>query len=149
MFTATKITRLVDELAAHWTEPTLEILKGAGVRNIPVAMEVEAWRTLKVVLRRELRWQQSFRVSTLVSLSTLMEHVLREGALRVAERFEPGAVTYAFETRIRRLAGDRRATQPERQVYARIVRQPSLHAAFKPPTRTDFTPRLRVSAMGG
>ena len=45
---ATKnLTHLVDDLAGHWTEPALDILKDAGIRSISVDMELEAWRTLK------------------------------------------------------------------------------------------------------
>jgi hypothetical protein len=147
MNTATSL--LVDDLAAHWTEPALEILKAAGFGPISVDMEVETWRALQEVLRSELRWQRAFRLSTLVSLSTVMEQVLRKATLIAARIFEPQAVSSEFKTRIRRLAGDRRSTLAERRLYAEIARQPGLRAAFKPPSRTDFTPRLRVSVLGG
>lgn len=147
MNTATSM--LVDDLAAHWTEPALHILKDAGVGPISVDMELETWRTLQEALRFEFRWQRAFRLSTLGSLSTVMEQVLRKTAVLVARRIEPQAVTSEFKIRIRRLAGDRRSTPAERRLYAEIVRQPGLRAAFKPPSRTDFTPRLRVSVLGG
>jgi hypothetical protein len=149
MNTANELTLLVDDLAGHWTEPALEILKAAGIRPISVDMEFEAWRILRELLHAELRWQRAFRFSTLVSLGTVMEQVLRKATLLVAQKFEPRSVSYAFESRIRRLAGERRSTAAERRLYAEIVRQPALRAAFKPPSRTDFTPRLRVSALGG
>jgi hypothetical protein len=114
-----------------------------------VDMELEAWRTLKKILHCELRWQCAIRLSTLVSLSTVMERVLRKTALLVARKFEPRSVSYAFESRIRQVAGERRSTAAERRLYAAIVRQPALRDAFKPPSRTDFTPRLRISALGG
>ena len=147
MKTANELTVLVDDLAAYWTEPTLEILKDAGLPEISVEMELQTWRMLHMVLDQELRWQRSFRVSTLVSLSTLMERVLREAALVIAGNSDPDTVTYEFEIRIRRLASERRSTKAERELYSRIVRQPALHAAFKAPSRTDFTPRLRVSTV--
>ena len=146
MNTAKKFTQMVDDLAGHWSEGALEILKGAGVPFVSVDMELEVWRMLRIVLRAELRWQRAFRFSTLVSLSTTMESVLRKATLLVADRFVPMSVTYAFESRVRRLAGERQSTAAERRLYAEIVQQPTLHAAFKPPTRTDFTPHLRVSA---
>jgi hypothetical protein len=149
MNTAIEFTLLVDDLAAHWTEPALEILKSAGIRVISVDMELEAWRTLRKILHSELRWQRAFRLSTLVSLSAVMEQVLRKATLLVADKFAPRLVSYVFESRIRRLAGERRSTEAERRLYAEIVRQPGLRAAFKPPSRTDFTPRLRVSVVGG
>jgi hypothetical protein len=148
MNTASEITMLVDELAAHWTDSALEILRAAGVRKMSVDMELEAWRTLKRVLHRELRWQRAFRFSTLVSLSTLREQVLRQAAHLVAEEFEPAALSYEFERRVRRAAADQRSSEIERRLYARMTGQPTLHAAFKPPTRTDFTPRLRISTVG-
>jgi hypothetical protein len=148
MSSASEIRLLTDDLAAHWTDAALEVLKVAGIDEVSVAMELETWRTLKQVLLRELRWQRVFRFSTTVSLRTLMEQVLRQGALLVAKQFEPEAVTHEFARRIRRAAGDRQATEAERRLYARIVRRPSLHGAFRPPTRSEFTPRLHVSALG-
>ena len=32
--------------------------------------------------------------------------------------------------------------------YAQIIRQPNVRAAFKPPSRSDFTRRLHLSAAG-
>lgn len=149
MNTADDLTLLVDDLAGHWTEPALEILKSAGMHAISVDMEIESWRTLRKILRAELGWQRAMRLATLESLSTLMEQVLRKVVLAVAVKFDFQTVSYAIESRIRQSAGERRATAAERRLYAEIVRQPVLRAAFKPPSRTDFTPRLRVSALGG
>jgi hypothetical protein len=148
MNTTNDLTLLVDDLAGYWTEPALEILKAAGIGSISVDMEVDAWRTLKKVLHSELRWQRAFRLSTLVSLSALMEQVLQRATLLEARKYGPQAMSDEFKTQIRRLAGEWRSTPAERRLYAQIVGQPALHAAFKPPTQTDFTPRLRVSAPG-
>jgi len=148
MNTTKDLTLLVDDLAAHWTDAALEILKAAGVRPISVDMELEVWRTLRKVLHSEFRWQRVFRFSTLVSLSTLTEQVVRRAMLLVARRFEPQLVDDEFKTQIRRWVSEWRSTPEERRLYARIVRQPALRAAFKPPSRTDFVPRLRVSALG-
>jgi hypothetical protein len=139
----------VEDLAAHWTDPALEILRAVGVHDVSVDMELETWQTLKKVLQSELRWQRAFRFSTLVSLGTLMEQVFRQATLSVAQRFEPQSVTSEFENRIRRLAGDRRSTAAERDLFARMVRLPAIKAAFKPPSRTDYFPHLKVSALGG
>jgi len=147
MNAANDLTLLVDDLAGHWTEPVLETLRAAGVQRITVDMELEAWQILKKFLHFELRWPRALRVSTLVNLSAVMEQVFRKAALMVARRFDPYAVTPEFKVRIRRLAGERRSTAAERRLYGEIVRQPVLGAAFKPPSRTDFTPRL--SAFGG
>ena len=149
MNTANDITNLVEDLAAHWTDPALEILRAVGVHDVSVDMELETWQTLKKVLQSELRWQRAFRFSTLVSLGTLMEQVFRQATLSVAQRFEPQSVTSEFENRIRRLAGDRRSTAAERDLFARMVRLPAIKAAFKPPSRTDYFPHLKVSALGG
>jgi hypothetical protein len=148
MKAASEFTLLVEELAAHWTDSALELLGAAGIGRISVEMELETWRTLKKVLIQELRWRRALRFSTTVSLSMLMEQVLRQGIFLVAKRFAPGALSYEFATQVRRAVGDRRSTELEGNLYAQIVRQPSLHAAFKPPSRSDFTPRLRISSVG-
>jgi hypothetical protein len=149
MNAANDLTLLVHDLAGLWTEPVLEILKAAGIHSMSVDIELEVWRTLKKVLNCELRWQRAMRLSTLVSLNAVGEQVLRKAALLVARRLEPQSVSDAFERQIRQLAAERRSTATERRLFAEIVRQPALHAAFKPPSRTDFTPRLRMSALGG
>jgi hypothetical protein len=149
MNTANDITNLAEDLAAHWTEPALEILKAAGFHEVSVDMELETWHVLKKVLQSELRWQRAFRFSTLVSLGTLMEQVLRRATLLVAQRFEPQSVSSEFENRIRQLVGDRRSTAAERSLFAKMVPLPALRAAFKPASWTDYFPRLRVSALGG
>jgi hypothetical protein len=149
MNTANDFALLVDDLAGHWTESVLEILKAAGVQPIAVDMELEAWRTLKNVLHAELRSQRAFRQATRVSLGALMELALRKAALQVSGAFEPRLDSSPFKSWIGQLARDRRSTPAERGLYAKIVGQPALRAAFKPPSRTDFTPRLRVSAFCG
>ena len=58
MNTANDITRLVDDLAGHWTDAALESLKAAGIRAISVDMELETWRSLKKVLQAHFRWQR-------------------------------------------------------------------------------------------
>jgi len=147
MITTNALALLIDDLAAHWTEPTLAILKAVGLRKITVEAELDAWRALKTALNQELRWQRSFRVSTLVSFSTLMEQVLRVAAEVIARKWEPEVISYEFERIVRRAAGERRGTDAERRLYARIVGLPHMHAAFKPPTRSDLTPHLRVSPV--
>jgi hypothetical protein len=142
-----EFTGLVDDLAAHWAEPTLEVLKNAGALDLSVDTEVQTWRTLKKVLHRELGWQWSFRVSAVNSLSALMERVIRKSARRIARSRHPEMDSYDFESRVQRLTAGRRSNELERRVYAQLVRHPMLRSAFKPPSRTDFTPHLRVSAL--
>jgi len=149
MNTANDITNLVEDLAAHWTDPALEILRAAGIHAVSVEMELQTWQTLKKVLQSELRWQRAFRFSTLVSLGTLMEQVFRQATFSVVAGSVHQSVSSEFENRIRRLAGDRRSTAAERDLFARMVRLPAMRAAFKPPSRTDYFPHLKVSALGG
>ena len=149
MSTTNDITRIVNDLAGHWTDPTLEILKAAGVQHVSVEMELEAWRALKGALQSEIRWQRAFRFSKLVSLSSLMEQVLRKAALAVARKFGPQAGFRDVENRIRHLVGGRRATAVERRLFVAMVHQPAMTAAFKAPTRTDYFPRLQGLAVGG
>jgi hypothetical protein len=89
MTTANDITLLVDDLAGQWTDAAMRILKGAGMPRISVDMEVEAWQTLKKVLRTEIRWERLFRFSSLVSWSGFTEQALRKSAILVAQKFEP------------------------------------------------------------
>jgi hypothetical protein len=145
MNTVDDMTRLVDELAALWTEPALEILSATGMQSITVDMEVEMWGILKDVLHTELRWQRAFRSSTVVSLRMLMEQVFRTAASFVYQRHTPWPIPYEFSARVRRFAADRRATMAERSLYMEIIRQPRLRAAFKLPSRSDFVPRFRLS----
>jgi hypothetical protein len=148
MNAANEITRLVDDLAAHWTEPTLEILNAAGIPSVSVELEIEAWHVLKGALRSELRWQRAFRSSTMVSLTMLREQVLQKTALFVFQKHNPGPIPRDLGATVRLLAADRRSTAAERGVYMEIVRQPAMKAAFKAPSRSDFVPRLRLSAVG-
>lgn len=143
MNTTNDFAVLVDNLAGHWTEPVLKILKGAGI-PITVDSEVAAWRVLKSVLRAELRWQRSLRLSTLVSMSALMAQTLREAARLLAQKFSPHSISYELNSRISALARERGPTALERGLYSDIVGRPALRAMFKEPTRTDFVPRLRV-----
>jgi hypothetical protein len=143
------LAQLVDDLAGHWTEAALEILKDAGIHPISVDMELETWQTLKEILHFELRWQRATRLPTLLSMSAVMEQVLREAMPLVARKFQAQAVPRALESRLGRRAGARRSTPEERRLFAEIVRRPGLRAAFKPPTRTDFVPRLQTLSLDG
>jgi hypothetical protein len=147
MNTVDDMTRLVDELAAAWTEPALEILSATGMQSITVDMELEMWEILKDVLHSELRWQRAFRSSTVVSLRMLMEQVFQSAVVFVYQRHTTWPIPYEFFARIRQFAADRRATTAERSLYMEIIRHPRLQAAFKAPSRSDFVPRFRLSAV--
>jgi len=149
MSTMNDSTRLVEDLAAHWTDPALAILKAAGIQRISLEMELQTWRILTEVLQSELRWQRAFRLSTLVSLGTLTEQVLDKAILLAARRFAPDLISADVESRIRGLVRDRRTTTAEHRLYAALVRQPAMRSAFKPASRTDYFPRLRASSLVG
>lgn len=120
MKTVNDIVISVDELAGHWAEPTLRLLHGAGIHPISVDLEVETWRTLEKVLRAELGFRRSFRLSTAASLNRLKVRATRKAAGLVARRFGfPSAFTETEEAEGRRL-----------------------------PRRTDFTPGLHPTALG-
>src|SRR5262249_39798998 len=99
-------TLWLDDLAAHWTELALEILRGAGIREISVDMELAAWRFIKQVLQYKLRWQRVFR--TPASLSDLMEQVILKAALLVVQQFSPDSMSYDFQSLARRSVSGRR-----------------------------------------
>src|SRR5262245_45221400 len=120
MKTVNDLTLSVDDLAGRWTEPALCLLNGAGIHPSSVDLEVETWRTLEKVLRAELGFQRSFRLSTAASLNRLKERAIRKAAGLVARHFGfPPRFTEAEE-------GDGR----------------------RRPRRTDFTPGLRSPALG-
>ncbi len=151
MSTADDLTLLVDDLAGHWTDYALAILKAAGIRRVSVEMEFAAWRALKKVLRSELRWLQPLAFASLAALSTLKGQVLRRATGLVARDFEPEAVTVDFKSRVRRLAGEQRATAAERRVYEEIADQPVLagwmHFAHNGEIRPAVVDRATVPAL--
>ena len=115
----------VDDLAGQWTDAALQILKAAGVRPISVDLELEAWRTLKHVLQNDLRWQSLFHITTLLSLSTLMEQSLRKTARLVVRKFLPRSVSPALDARIGQLAEAQRSAAVQRGYYRATVRLPA------------------------
>ncbi len=141
------LTRLANDLAAHWADPVLEILNAVGISYFSIDMELETWRVVKKVLRQELGWQPAVRSSSLVSLSTLMERVLHRSAEQLAIRLGLHAPSDVFKTLVRRLAGERGVSSAERSLFLQLIDQPMLHGAFKRSNPADFTPRLRVSAV--
>ena len=114
-------------------------------------MEFAAWRALKKVLRSELRWLQPLACASLAALSTLKGQVLRRASLLVARDFEPESVTADFKNRVRRLAGEQRATAAERRVYEEIADQPVLagwmHFAHSGEIRPAVVDRAAVPAL--
>jgi len=107
MNTTNELTQVVDNLAGQWTEPALELLKAAGIRQVSVDMELETWQTLKQVLRSELRWQPTLGLATLASWSATTEQVLRKAVLLVARKFGFAAVSSEFQRPLRRPVGSR------------------------------------------
>ena len=112
-------------------------------------MELEAWRSLKGFLDLELRRQRAFRLFGFVPLNTVMEQVIRKTTLFVAQQHGLGLVSAAFESRVRRLGGERQPRPVEERLFAEIIHQPAWRQVFKSAGRTDFAPRLQVSAPGG
>jgi hypothetical protein len=129
MSTAHDITLLVDDLAGHWTEPVLKILKATGIREASVDMELEVWQTLRRVLRAERRWQRLFRLSTPVPLRAFMNQALRSATLLVAQKYAPESISDEFENRIGRWAGEEKLTAPERGLLSVLLRRPALQSA--------------------
>lgn len=138
------MTRLVDDLAALWTEPALEILRAAGATPASVATEIETWHTLAAVLRTELHGQWAFRAATKVSLGTLMERVFRRALARLLDRHNLKS-TYASVRHTLQVIRERQTTVAEQRIFGELVRQPAAHGALKPLGRTDFVPRLRLT----
>jgi hypothetical protein len=136
-------TRLVDDLAALWTEPVLEILKASGTRHVSVDLELAVWHTLRKVIRIKLG-NQAFRSATLAPLASLMEQVLRRATVHLILTFHVPVLARAVEKRVFQEAGGRIATPTERRIYAELIRQPGTKNAFKPLSGTDYLPRLQA-----
>src|SRR5262249_52364984 len=124
MKTSNRTTRLVGDLAAHWTEPVLRLLKEAGKGHLSVQSEVETWQTLNDVLRTELRWQRVFRSARTSSLSMVMEQVLRRTLLVLARRYNLSPALHELEKRIRRMIRDRRSNVAEGRLFGELLGQP-------------------------
>jgi hypothetical protein len=144
-----EFSRLLDDLAGHWTEPALEILKAANVRHVSVETELVAWHALREVLGSEFRRQQAFSFSAFVSLGALREQVLRKATPLVTQRLGTQRITGEFENHIRRSVGGRTATAAERRLHAEIVGQPVTRASLKPLRRTDVMAGSRMVSVRG
>lgn len=136
MNTAKDFTLLANEWAGLWTETALTILKRAGLQRISVEMEIEVWKTLESTLQAELQRQASLCFLPLVSLSDLMERVLRKTTLLVAQRLEPQTVTDEFEDRLSQLAEVGRRVAREHGQPAGRVRRPVMRESFAEPGRS-------------
>ena len=145
MNAAKETTRHAEELAAHWTDRALQILRGEGLRPLSVHAELRAWRALAAVLRDELRWQRVFRAATLVSLTSLREHVLWKAVAGLLRHALDGHVSSDSRARIRQAAAQRGSTPAEVDAYRALIAEPAARASFKAPTRSDFTPHLRFA----
>ncbi len=69
--------RLIDDLAAYWTEPALEILKAAGVFTVTIEMELCDFRRAS---RGALQWELLRAAGTAVFHARVPEHVDGAGA---------------------------------------------------------------------
>ncbi len=136
----------IEDLAGQWTESALKILKTAGLRPISVELELEVWRTLKVVLAADLRWQRMFRFSTLLSLSTLMEQSLRKATLLILRKFVPQSLSTVVTQRIGQLAEEQRSFAVKRGLYSATVRLPAATRAASNLSQSGLVPRATVAA---
>lgn len=138
----------LNDLAGHWTDRILEMLRAAGVPYLSVEAELAAWQVLRKVLRSELLRQRTIWGLTLLPLRGLMVRVMPQAAEQVLRRIWPHAVTSHFQAQIRRLTGKHRSTPAERELYARITRHPELQSALDGLSGTGFTARLQVAGAG-
>jgi hypothetical protein len=149
MKTSNRITRLADDLVAHWTEPVLEILRDVGKVHVTVQSEIEAWQVLNDALRAELREQSAFRSATNVSFDAVREQVLVRAASVMARKYNLLFMSRILEDRVGQSIRDQRETSAERELFEELVGELALRADFKSRRQTDFAPRHRLSVVGG
>lgn len=137
MNTANDFNLLAHEWAGLWTETALTILKRAGIRRISVEMEIDVWKTMERMLQVEFKRQASLNCLPVMSLSDLMERVLRKTTLLVAQKFEPQTVSDAFEDRVHRIAEERRETSEK------FARRSLRRDSFAQPIQVVAAPRRR------
>jgi len=146
MNAANEVARLVDDLAARWTDSVLELLKVSGVMGSSVAMELETWHALKDALQLTLRRHQGLR-SPPISVDAFMRQIFLWTMLRVARKFAPGFDSFAMEDRLRPWLGRRKIKASEYGLYLDIVRGSAMKSEMSPTNRLRFA--KRQAAVGG
>jgi hypothetical protein len=146
MNTANDIAALVDNLAGHWTDSALEILKALDVPAISIDLELATWQALKQALQSHLREQQ-WRPST--GLEGVLTNVLHRATLQVAQQFAPWSEPAEWESRIQLRLRDRHATTAERVLFAQLVRQRLTKSASGLSRRKHFDPQFSLVTVGG
>jgi len=112
---ADEVTRLVDDLAARWTDPVLEFVKAAGAGPITVETELSVWQALRTSLEAVFRPQRSPRATVALSWKEVIERVLLRATLSVVRQSRSTALPSGLEARLRRLAGERDSTRNHRR----------------------------------
>jgi len=134
--------RVVNELAARWTEPALELLAASGVHGVSVSMELDIWRTLKNVMHLALRRQQSLPLVTM-RLDAFRKQVLLAAMLRVAGKYVHSFDIFALEGRLRSWIGRQPVQAADLWLYAQMTRDWAAQRPATPPQRSGYRiPRL-------
>jgi hypothetical protein len=149
MKTSNRITRLVDDLAAHWTEPAFETLNAVGKVGSSVQSEIDVWRVLSTALQSELQEQREFRSASAASLKAIRERVFERAISVLTVKHNPLTTSRQFDQRVSDLIRDRQSTAAERELFGELVIAAEPRNTYKSPRQTDFVPRFQLAAVGG
>ncbi len=147
MKTSRRIPQLVDELAAHWTEPALEILKSVGHSRVTVQSEIETWRSLSAALQSAVEERRRFSSSPAVSLRGIREKVFGQAIEALVRENNLSLSWPEIYERSRVLILNSQSTAAERELFGVLAREQA--TAYKAPRQTDFAPRFERAAVGG
>jgi hypothetical protein len=100
MCAITDLARFVDDLAGHWTDRALKVLKDSGVNGNSVALELETWNTLRSALHAEFRKQQAMRPAVTPSFTSVMRRAFHRATTMVARQFGSPSSATDVESRV-------------------------------------------------
>jgi hypothetical protein len=141
-----KSRRLIEELAAHWTDAALPLLRIIGVHYVSVESELDVWRVLTDSLQIELRWQRAFRFRRTASLESVKAHVLRRTAALLARQAGLRRAGPELERRLSMFLQDEPVTNWELRVFNQIMHTPEPHWNLRRGRQTDFVPLFQLMA---
>src|SRR5580765_5541875 len=113
MKTSNRIAHLVDDLAALWTEPTLEILNDAGNAPASVDSEIDAWHNLSAAIHTALRRQ-------FASFNAVREQVFGQVIAALARKYNLWLTSHEVDEQIHSLIQERRPTAAEREIFSEL-----------------------------
>lgn len=135
--------RSLDDLAALWMEPTLDVLVTVGLPSVSVGFEIDTWRTLVANLRRELRWRRVFGIAPPRSMNAIRERIVTQTASLLTKTHGLTVEPNELPHRVREAFRSWRPMAAERDAFESVFGR-SMPRVFA--RRTDFTPLLAAGS---